>query len=197
MTSRVNRGRQSISGILGPVESSTGKGDVRVSYVSRTVDARVEYGNLGLSVIGEHVDAKVGNGNISGQRLPAGIRAETGEGDITLTVVGPTTATVEQQGDGRIGVGAARGTLTSSTDRGSIRIVAFPHDDWRLDSASGAIRLELPPAAHFDLEASTDEGQIQSERDDMPEPNSDFHHVSHKVDGGGKEFKHALGTARS
>jgi DUF4097 and DUF4098 domain-containing protein YvlB len=148
-----------------------------------------------LSVIGEHVDAKVGNGNISGQRLPEGITAETGEGDITLTVVGPTTATVEQ-GDGRIEVGGARGTLTGSTDRGGIRIVALPHDDWKLDSALGAIRLELPPAAHFDLEASTDHGDIQSERDDIPEPNSDFHHVSQKVNGGGKRIQAHTGNGR-
>jgi DUF4097 and DUF4098 domain-containing protein YvlB len=119
-----------------------------------------------LQVIGEHVDAKAATGNISGERLPQGITSETKDGDITLMVVGPSTATVEK-GRGRIDVGGARGSLALSTDAGDLHVEAVPHDDWKLNSVSGTIRLDLPPVANVELNVSTDSGELQFERDDI------------------------------
>jgi hypothetical protein len=65
VTSQVNNGRQTLSGIMGPAKVVTRKGDIKASYVSKGLQAEVEAGNLDLEVIGEHVEAKTGNGNIS------------------------------------------------------------------------------------------------------------------------------------
>ena len=118
-------------------------------------------------MIGEHVDANVVSGNISGERLPRCITSETKDGDITLMVVGPSTATVVK-GTGRIDVGGARGSLSLSTDAGDLHVAAVSHDDWKLNSASGTIRLDLPPVVNVALNASTDSGKLQFERDDIP-----------------------------
>jgi len=167
ISSIVAEGKQTIRGVLGPVEARADKGDIKASYVSNTLHAATGKGNVELQMIGEHVDASVVSGNISGERLPRGITSETRDGDITLMVVGPSTATVVK-GSGRIDVGGARGSLALSTDVGDLHVEAAPHDDWKLNSASGTIRLDLPPVANVALNASTDSGNLQFERDDIP-----------------------------
>jgi DUF4097 and DUF4098 domain-containing protein YvlB len=195
VTSRLNRGQQNISGILGPVRAATGRGDIKASYVSKELQAQVENGNLDLQVIGEHVEAKAGSGNISCMRLAQGVSAETGDGDITLMVVGPSTATVKK-GTGRIDVGGARGSFVGSTDGGDLHVKATPHDDWQLNSSSGNIRVELPPAAKFELDASTDSGGFQVDRDDIAKPDSDTRQLHQKINGGGKRIDVHTGSGR-
>jgi DUF4097 and DUF4098 domain-containing protein YvlB len=164
--SKVGEGNQTIRGILGPVEANSEKGDISVSYVSRALTATAVNGNVEAQVIGEHVTAKVATGNIYGERLAQGITSDAEDGDIKLMVVGPSTATVEK-GSGRIDVGGARGSLTLRTDAGNLHVEAVPHDDWKLDSASGTIRLELPPVVNAQLSASTDSGDLRFERNDV------------------------------
>ncbi len=188
VTSKLNRGNQNISGILGPVKAVTDQGDITAAYISRGLQAQVGSGNLDLQVIGEHVEAKTGSGNISCARLPQGVSAETGDGDITLKVVGTSTATV-QKGTGRIDVGGARGSFLGSTDEGDLHIKAIPHEDWQLISGSGSVRLELPPVAKFELDASTKTGEFQIDRDDIARLDSDVHEFHEKLNGGGKRIQ--------
>jgi len=155
----------------------------------------VESGNIDLQVIGEHVEARTNRGNITGERLAQGIDARTGDGDVSLIVVGPSTAVVEK-GNGRIDVGGARGALTCSTEGGDLHVQAVPHGYWKLNSASGVIRLDLPPAANFDLDISDDSGEIQIERDDLSRPSSDAHRVSQRVGGGDKRIEVHTVTGR-
>jgi hypothetical protein len=177
VSSRVGEGKQTIRGVLGPVQAHADKGDIKVSYVSKTLDAATGKGNVELQVIGEHVDAKAVTGNISGERLPQGITSETKDGDITLMVVGPSTATVEK-GSGRIDVGGAQGSLALRTDAGDLHVEAVPHEDWRLNSVSGTIRLDLPPVANVELNASTDSGELQFERNDISNAHDRLRQVS-------------------
>ena len=167
INSAVGEGKQTIRGVLGPVQARADKGDIKASYVSKTLRAATGIGNVELQMIGEHVDANVVSGNISGERLPRGITSETSDGDIILTVVGPSMATVVK-GSGRIDVGGARGSLALSTDGGDLHVAAVPHDGWKLNSGSGTIRLDLPPVVNVALNASTDSGKLQFERDDIP-----------------------------
>jgi DUF4097 and DUF4098 domain-containing protein YvlB len=188
VTSKLDRGKQNISGILGPVKAVTRNGDIKASYVSKGLQARIDDGNLDIRVIGEHVDAQIGRGDISCSRVPQGVSAETGDGDITLMVVGPSTANVKS-GTGRIDVGGARGTLVGSTDGGDLHVRAIPHDDWQLRSASGNVRLDLPPAAKLDLDISTTSGELQFDREDIAKPNSEPHHFYQTLNGGGRRIE--------
>ncbi|MBO0724518.1 MAG: DUF4097 family beta strand repeat protein [Blastocatellia bacterium] len=184
----VDNGKQTITGIMGPVKAQTKKGDIKMSYVSKSALAEAGSGNLDLEVIGAHVEARTGDGAISCIRALQGVEAETGDGDIVLMVVGPSTATVKK-GTGRIEVGGARGGFTGSTDGGDLRVKAAPHDDWRLTSVSGNIRVELPQAARFEVEAMTGSGAVLINRDDMEKPEAGVHNLHQKVNGGGKRIE--------
>jgi hypothetical protein len=188
VTSRLGRGKQNITGVLGPVTAVTDKGDVTAAYISRRVKAQVGSGTLDLQVIGEHVEAKADSGNISCTRLSQGVSAETGDGNITLMIVGPSTAIVKT-GNGRIDVGGARSNFAGSTDAGDLHVKAIPHEDWQLTSASGSVRLELPPAPRFELDASTKTGKFQIDLDGIAMPDSDVHQFRQDVNGGGKRIQ--------
>jgi DUF4097 and DUF4098 domain-containing protein YvlB len=139
-------------------------------------------------VIGEHVDATTGRGNISCSRAAQGVSAETGDGDISLMVVGASEARVKR-GTGRIDVGGVRGTLVASTDTGDLHVKAVPHDDWQLSSVSGTVRVELPPAAKFDLNALTESGTFIIGRDDLQKPDAEVRNFTQRVNGGGKRIE--------
>lgn len=188
VTSRLKHGNQTISGIMGPVRATTNNGDIKVSYVSKGLQAEVDNGSVDLQVIGEHVEARTGRGNISCARLEQGISATTGDGDITLMVVGPSTATVKK-GSGRIDVGGARGSFVGTTDAGDLHVKAVPHDEWQLQSSSGNIRLELPPASKFAFDASTISGELQVDRDDIARPAARVRQFTQAVNGGGKQIQ--------
>ena len=187
VTAKVNHGKQIFMGIMGPVKANGGKGDIKASYISNGLQAQVESGNLDFQVIGGHVEAVTGKGNISGERVVQGVSCETGDGDITLIVVGPTTATVKN-GNGRIDVGGARGSLIASTSGGDLRVKAIPHDDWRLTSSSGNIRLELPPVTKAGLDVSTDSGEFQSDREDIKGSAAPARHFQVELNAGGPEI---------
>ncbi len=184
VTSRVDHGNQTISGIMGPVVAVTRKGEIKASYISKGLKATADIGNLDIQVIGEHVEAKTGTGKISCERLPQGVEAEAGNGDITLMVVGPSVAVV-RQGSGRIEVGGARDSLVASTNGGDLSVKAIPHSDWRLQSVSGNIHLELPPVAKFDLDAEADSGTLQVDREGMAMLDSTTRDFHQKSNGGG------------
>lgn len=195
VTSRVKIGRQDVSGIMGPVKAASERGDIHASYISGSMEAQIETGNLDLQVIGGHADARTRRGNISCERAAQGVTAETGDGDITLMVVGPSTATVKK-GTGRIEVGGARGSFVASTDAGDLHIRAIPHDDWQITSKAGNIRLELPPAAKFELGAETETGELQVDRDDLGKPDAGVRRLHQTVNGGGKRIDVHTGSGR-
>jgi DUF4097 and DUF4098 domain-containing protein YvlB len=165
----------------------TDKGDVTAAYISREVRAQVGIGTVNLQVIGEHAEAKAGSGDISCARLPKGVSAETGDGDITLMVVGPSIALIKK-GNGRIEVGGARSSFVGSTDAGDLNVRAIPRDDWQLNSATGTVRLELPPEARFEIDASTETGKFLIDLDGMTMPNSEVQQLRQDVHGGGKRI---------
>jgi hypothetical protein len=191
----LGRGKQSFTGITGPVRAESNTGDIKASYVSNGVVAHAGSGDLDFQVIGERIEAKTGGGNIACIRAAKGVSAETGDGDISLMVVGSSTATVKH-GTGRIDVGGVRGTLAASTDGGDLHVKAVPHEDWELNSARGNIRIELPPAAKFEVDATTDSGSFLINRDDIENANVDSRHFSQKANGGGKRIAIHTGSGR-
>lgn len=163
-------GNQTLGGIYGPATLVSGAGDIDAQYVRFAP-----------------VHASTGKGNISCSR-DFGVDAETGDGNITLTEDGPSKAVVKS-GRGKIEVGGARGSFDGSTDAGILHIKALLTDDWQLKSSSGSIRIELPAQAKFEVEASTDSGQINIEREDMQRPKEEeAHHLHQQVNGGGKHI---------
>ena len=191
----VNRGTQTYSGIMGPVNATGGQCDLHASYLSKGLQARVDRGNFDLQVIGERVEASTGSGNISGTRLPSGIVAETGDGDITFAVVGPSTATVKS-GGGRIDVSGAQGSLAGTTQNGDLHVKAVPLGDWSLHSVAGNIRIELPPHPKADLDLFTESGTVQIDRNDLTELAPDARQLAQRINGGGPRVEVHAATGK-
>jgi Putative adhesin len=162
-------GDQKLLGIMGPAKlvSTVGNVDVQQMRVAP-------------------VQVKTGKGNISCTR-DLKVDAETGEGNITLVEDGPSKAVVKR-GTGKIEVAGARGGFEGSTDRGSLHIKAVLFDNWQLNSASGTIRIELPPKAAFELDAKTGGGAISINRDDLQNSDPDVRELHQEVNGGGKRI---------
>jgi hypothetical protein len=186
--SALSSGKQTITGVMGPVNAQVDRGDIEISYVAKAVSAQTGAGRLLLEVIGGPATVAASVGNISCVRIAQGVDAETGDGDISLLVVGPSEAKVSR-GTGRIDVGGIRGTLTASTDAGDLHVKAVPHDNWRLSSASGAIRIEVPSVSRFDLDAMTDSGELVIRRNDLPKPGVGVRQFNQKANGGGKKIE--------
>jgi len=184
----LQRGRQTITGIMGPVSAEVGDGDIELSYISLGAAADARTGNLSFEVVGGRIEARTGQGKIACQRAPQGISAETQDGDISLSIVGASTAIVKS-GSGRIDVGGARGTLLISTNAGDLHVKAVPHEDWQLSSKSGTVRIELPPASSFDLDAVSDSGDVVIARDDLDKPATGDRRLNRKANGGGKRIE--------
>jgi hypothetical protein len=141
-------------------------------------------GNLNLEVISGRIAARTGKGNISCIRAVQGANAETENGNIVLMVVGPSEASVTR-GTGRIEVGGAKGSFKGSTTGRELHVKAVPHGDWWLSSASGNVHIELPAAAAFGVDATTDSGRILIDRIDI----ADLRHLHRAVNGGGKHIE--------
>lgn len=184
----VRHGKQTISGIMGPVNANLNVGNIEISYISLGVAAKSQAGNLNFDVVGGRIEAQTGQGKIACHRAPQGISAEAENGDISLAIVGSSAAVVKN-GNGRIEVAAARGALLASTSAGVIHVKAVPHQDWQLSSDSGPIRVELPPAAAFDLDAATTSGQLMIGRDDVAKPKPGVRQFSQNVNTGGKRIE--------
>ena len=86
-------------------------------------------------------------------------------------------------------MGGVRGTVVASTDAGGLHVKAVPHDNWRLSSVSGAIRIELPPIARFDLDVMTNSGELVIGRDDLSKPTAGVRQLNQRVNGGGKRIE--------
>jgi len=184
----VQRGSETINGVAGPVEVRTQDGNIMVSYVSQQVSARTESGNIDVQVIGGRVEARANRGDISCVRAPQGVDVETNDGDISLAVVGPSRAAVPR-GNGGIKAGGIWGSFTASTAAGELYVRAVPHSDWQLSSASGGVRIELPPEAKFEIDASTSSGEFMVKRNDLDAPEKQSHHFTWKVNGGGAHIQ--------
>jgi DUF4097 and DUF4098 domain-containing protein YvlB len=166
----------------------TESGDTRVGYVSQDVAVTVRDGNLDLNVIGGRILAQVHRGNISCTRAAQGIDAESDRGDITLMAIGPSSAKV-REGSGRIEVSGARSSFVGSTDGGDIHVKAMVHDNWKMNSNSGDIRIELPSDSSFLFDASTAAGKLRIDRNDLQEIGPDTRHTTQAVNSGGKRIQ--------
>jgi DUF4097 and DUF4098 domain-containing protein YvlB len=163
-------GNQKIMGISGPAKVRSHAGDITVTYIPHAL-----------------LEAILDKGNISCTRVMQ-VNAETGNGNITLLESGPSKAFV-REGRGRVEVSGARGSIEGSVDAGSIHIKAVPHDNWKLSSASGSIRIEIPPKGAFEIDAATISGEISVDHEGIIQPLPGIREVRQQVNGGGKRIE--------
>jgi hypothetical protein len=84
-----------------------------------------------------------------------------------------------------------RDGLLASTSAGDLRVKPIPHEDWQLSSRSGTVRVELPPASNFELDAMSDSGDVVIARDDLDKPSVGDRSLIRKANGCGKRLESA------
>ncbi len=169
VNSSVGTGKQSISGVMGPVRAVTGSGDVNVLYITNDLEA------------------KTGRGDITVIRVGTAAKVETGSGSIDMKDIGPASSVTVKKGAGKIAVDGVSGSFTASTDAGDLRVAGGVYGNWELKSGSGSIYIEPGEESRFEIDASTRSGRLSVENEDMEVPKEPNPRACHqKVNGGGK-----------
>jgi putative adhesin len=169
VNSNVGTGKQTISGVMGPVRAVSGSGNVKVLYVT------------------DALEVKTGRGDITVIRVGAAARAETGSGNINMKDIGPGSIAAVRDGPGRVDVDGISGSFTGSTDAGELHVAGAVYDTWELKSASGNIMIGVTAESKFDIDAVTSSGRLSVDNDDIDMPNGANPRACHqKVNGGGK-----------
>jgi hypothetical protein len=168
VNSKVESGKQSIAGVMGPVKIASGSGDIRVSYITTTLEA------------------KTGKGNITVIRVGSAAKVETGAGNINMKDIGPASTATVVKGTGRIEMDGVSGSFSGSTDGGELDAKGGVFDDWDLKSVSGNIRIGVAVEQKFDLDLATRSGALLIENDDVKVLPEEARECLQEVNGGGK-----------
>ncbi len=163
LSSKTGSGNQTIDGIAGPLEASTGSGDIRASNLGARVQARTGSGQIVLETVKEGVRASTGSGAIRATGVGGSVRVSTGSGDVTLEQTGVADARVNT-GSGNIVLKKVRGLVHARSASGAITAEGGGQSPWYLETASGSVTVRVPPNLGFDLRAHTVSGSLSTNR---------------------------------
>ena len=167
-------GRSANAGLFRPGESHSVRLEIRapagIPVEVRTADGRIELTGLRGPVLATTADGRITASALGPVRNGAGGPAGDGAGDPAANA--PTIhlrsgngritgedlrgAVVAETGDGRITLGGRLSEVTAVTGSGSVRVDATdagaaPTGVWRLHTADGEVRLELPESVNAEL----------------------------------------------
>jgi DUF4097 and DUF4098 domain-containing protein YvlB len=159
LRAQTGSGNQALEGLRGPVDASTGSGNLVISAIGDRVNATTGSGGIELNDIKGRVKATTGSGGIRAAAIAGAFSATTGSGNVRVSQTAPGDVEVGT-GSGSIDVAGARGGLRAHSGSGSVTVDGEPVAEWRVEVASGNIRMRLPTQAAFDLQARTGSGRI-------------------------------------
>lgn len=122
-----------------------------------------------------------GNQTIVGLQLP--IEATTGAGRILVEDV--TGDAHLHTGAGNVEVRSAQGRLVADSGAGSIKASGDPKSDWDLRVGAGSIKVEVPAASSFELDANSGFGHVRVDQELGLDGSISSSHVRGKVGHGG------------
>ena len=141
-------------------------------------------GDLEVDNVGRFLAASSGSGAVRAHQLhgPADLHSGSGDIDLEETVAGDVKA---QTGSGSIRVHGFNGGLNARTGSGDIEADGHLAGMSNLSSGSGSVRLHLTPDSHFQVEAETGSGSIRLNMPGSQDVDSERHHLTSAVNGGG------------
>jgi hypothetical protein len=184
LMSHTGSGSQTIDGIRGPLDASTGSGSLRLSRIGGETQCRTGSGGIELDDIKGGVRASTGSGQIRATRIAGSFFGHTGSGGIEAEQIAGGDAEVDT-GSGSITLRGVRGKLQAHTGSGTITADGEMTGDWRLRSGSGSVRLRLPQQAAFDLDAHAGSGSIHTDHPILVEGTLSRRELRGRVRGGG------------
>lgn len=160
--SATGSGNQTVDGLAGPAEASSGSGDVKLDQIGSDVQARTGSGEITISGVKGTLRASSGSGDIRAEQISGAINASTGSGEVRLTQAGSGDVEVST-GSGGVEVNGVNGGVRIGTGSGNISAKGSPAGNWRLHTGSGDLTVELPQQTSFELYAHTSSGSIDSQ----------------------------------
>jgi hypothetical protein len=166
-------GNQSVEGIQGPVEASSGTGKVRVWHIGKNVHISTGSGDIDIHDIHGSVQAEAGMGSVYASEIespqaPAQVSSQvqiqdskTGQPvtvQLMLGVVGLEVVT----GAGDVDVENLQGQLHVTSGSGNIHATGNPTSDWKLQTGTGAVRVQFSDDANLAIIAHASSGTIES-----------------------------------
>jgi DUF4097 and DUF4098 domain-containing protein YvlB len=151
-----------VRGIQGPLNVSTGSGDVAAQTIGSDVQVVAGSGDLTLSNVAGNLDVTTGSGDAALRHIQGDSRLHTGSGDLTIDE--PGRAIIADTGSGNVKVTGAKNDLRLHTSSGDIEVAGTPGiaTFWDLRTSSGSVKLHVPSEAGFRLFAHTSSGGIET-----------------------------------
>jgi DUF4097 and DUF4098 domain-containing protein YvlB len=182
--SHTGSGNQTIEGLHGAVEVSSGSGGLKVSDIGSRVRAETGSGDIDINRVQGTVRTRAGSGSIHATSIAGGFDAETGSGRISLEQSAPGSVRVDT-GSGGMELRGVRGSLDARAGSGGIQAEGEPSGPWTLHTGSGTVRVRLPSNAAFDLDARTSSGSLSVDHPVTVQGSLGKKHIQGKVRGGG------------
>ena len=150
-----------ISGLRGPVNLSTGSGDIAAERIGNGVEARTGSGSISVDAAEGAVNGSTGSGDVKVASASGDVYITTGSG--SLRVIASRGMVRARTGSGDIQVDGAVRDLDVHTGSGSLRIDGEPGAArWKLETGSGDVNVRLPSQSSFALDAHSGSGGVQS-----------------------------------
>jgi hypothetical protein len=184
LRSHTGSGNQTIEGVRGATEVSSGSGGLRISDIGSRLRAETGSGNIDIDRVQGMVRARAGSGSIHATAIAGGFDAETGSGRVSLEQTSPGSVRVDT-GSGGMELRGVKGSLDARTGSGGIDAEGDPSGPWIVHTGSGTVRLQLPSSAAFDLDARTSSGSLAVDHPVTVQGSLGKKHIQGKVRGGG------------
>jgi len=184
LRSHTGSGSQTIAGVHGETEASSGSGGLRVSDIGSRVRAETGSGDIDIERVQGAVRARAGSGSIRATSVAGGFDAETGSGRISLEQSAPGSVRVDT-GSGGMELRGVKGSLEAHAGSGGIEVEGEPTGPWTVHTGSGTVRLQLASSASFDLDARTSSGSLSVDQPVTVQGSLAKKHIQGKVRGGG------------
>jgi Putative adhesin len=156
------------------------------------LDAGTGSGNVDDDGVGENAKLNTGSGNIHATGLHGGFQVETGSGNIYAEQTGEGDVKAET-GSGSIELRNLRGALKAETGSGSIKLGGMPTAPWQIETGSGSVDY-WPGNAALTLDAEAESGSVRADREVTTQGDSDRHHLTGKLNGGGPTVRIETGS---
>ena len=156
------------------------------------LDAGSGSGNVDDDGVGVNAKLNTGSGNIHATGLQGGFTVDTGSGNIYAEQTSQGDVKAET-GSGNIELRNLRGGLRAETGSGDIKLGGMPTAPWHIETGSGSVEYWAGNAA-LTLDAETGSGSVHTDREIDTQGESNRHHVTGKLNGGGPTVRIETGS---
>jgi len=162
------------------LRATTGNGDVTIEKASNDLDIATGNGDVRITMTGGQVSVSTGNGDLDIDGATGPVKANTGNGRVYVkTSSGPVTA---RTGNGEIDV--------------RMKTISSP-SDMQFISGNGTVSVALPSSFNGEIDASTGNGELNSDFPIKVIGRLNPHHVRGSIgEGGSQTIKMVTGSGR-